>query len=663
MDEPGIIAAYYQLDSARPAPMTVGGLRAYAAFDRREPSRRLMAVQTRPELPPRARVMTRLGASPVAHALIPLDQGPGRDPAGHEAWFILCPAPPGQALSAGAPGPAGACAAWSEAEAMRCLLQPAAASLHALAERGCTHRAIRPDNLFRAGAGEPVTLGPFWAAPPASLQPATFEPPYSAMCLPAGRGDGTIADDVYALGAVLLWCLLGGPAAWAEPSGLLRRKLALGSLPALAGGAPLSGGMLELLRLMLAEDADHRPSPALLMVPDQVRSRRLATRPVPRATRALEVGGVPCVTARELAHALAMQPEQGIALVRNGAVDRWLRRILGDGALAVLMEEMVGSAIEAEADAQRQQAGILLRVAWVLDPLTPLIWRGMALFPDGLGTALAAAQAAGQGGAVICAALEETVLFDIITFWGALQTKRKDLETLRQETHDWRGWLTARGAMGGARRLAYALNPLMACGSPLLAGRVVARLSDLLPALEQAAARADRKRPPIDGHVAAFTAARADTALLADIGYLDGMATPAEKLAVLRLFARLQARLHAAPLPALAGWLLESGVVDLEQWRSLNARKALSTALTAAATAGQITTMLRLAGDEAARAADRDGAARAAARAVAIKQELARLVAGATGRRTDAERLAHEIAAAAGILALLGAALTLGLTV
>ena len=77
------------------------------------------------------------------------------------------------------------------------------------------------------------------------------------MCHPAGRGDGSIADDVYALGVLLLWCVLGGPASWAEPSGLLRRKLELGSLPALAAGSAVSGAFQELLRLMLAEDPDH----------------------------------------------------------------------------------------------------------------------------------------------------------------------------------------------------------------------------------------------------------------------------------------------------------------------------------------------------------------------------------------------------------------------
>jgi hypothetical protein len=654
MDDAASIAVYYQLDPAQPAPLTIGGLRAYAVQDRRESARRLVAIQCRPDLPPRSRALLRLGNAPVPFTITPLDQGVGRDPAGREAWFIICAAPPGPAIALSP------MVAWSEPETMRFLLQPVAAALNALAERGVTHRAIRPDNLFRAGPAEPVWLGPFWAAPPASLQPPCFEPPYSAMCLPSGRGEGTAADDVYALGAVMLWCILGGPAAWADPAGLLRRKLEHGSLVTLVGGAPLSQALQELLRLMLAEDPDHRPTPALLMVPDQARSRRLATRPVPRAQRPLEVGALSCATARELAHALATQPEQGVALIRNGAVDRWLRRILGDGQLAVLLEEMVEASAAADADEKRQQAGMLMRVAWVLDPLSPLIWRGIALFPDGLGPALVAAQAADQ--AVTSAALEELVTFDIIGFWCALQTKRKDLAGLRQESRDWRGWLTARGAMGGVKRLTYALNPLLACGSALLAGRVVVRLADLMPVLEALSARSEHKRPPIDAHIAAFVAARADSTLLADMGHLDGFVSPDERLSVLRLYARLQARLHATAFPNLAGWLLESGLIDLGQWRNLQTRKALGIRLGEAAAAGQIGAMLQIAQDDGARVADRTGAERAAARAAAITQHLAFITDSAAQRRTDAERLGHDIAAGAGMLAMLAAAIVIGVS-
>jgi eukaryotic-like serine/threonine-protein kinase len=653
MDDAGVIAGHYRLDPAQASPRSVGGLRAFAVIDQRDPAPKLIAVQTRPDLPPRSRLLTARGMAPVDYAMMALDHGPGRDPGGQPAWFIVCPAPPGPALNV-LPSQLG------ETEALRYLLMPAAAALCALAERGLTHRAIRPDNVFRVGPGEAMTLGPCWAAPPGSLQPAAFEPPYSAMCPPAGRGEGGIADDVYALGVLLLWCVLGGAADWSDNLALARRKLEHGSLAALAGGARLSASLQDLLHLMLADEPDHRPTPAVLLEPSQARIRRLATRPPARATRALEIGGENAWSARELAAAIARFPDQGAGLLRSGIVDRWLRRNLGDSGLASRVEECVHRrAVEALSDESRAQAMLVMRAVAVLDPLAPLVWRGVALFPDGLGPLLAWVLASANG--PLAVALEELVAQDGLTQWCACQTRRRDVPALKQDARDWRGWLALRGPMGGLKRLLYALNPLLLCGSPLLSGRLAARLTDLLPALEAAAAQADKKRPPIDADIAAFAAARADLALLAELGQIDGFATDPDRAAVLGFFARLQLRTHPMKLPRLAAWLLESGVVPLTRWRSLATRKVLGEALEVHAQAGQIAPMLTLAEDSGARAADRNGAAQATARLEAIATERRLLAADGPRRAAGAERAGQDIAAAAGLAAIIAAGLALAL--
>jgi hypothetical protein len=435
-----LIAAHYK--PALPAtPIPVGGLTGFLVTDQRDSARTLLAVQTRPALPPRARLLTGRAAGMVPHAVMPLDHGPGRDQTGRPALFVLCPTLPGPALAAD-PRP------WSESEAMRCLLQPAAAALDALSERGIAHRAIRPDNIFRAGPGEKIVLGPCWAAPPASLQPAAFEPPYSALCLPSGRGDGTPHDDVYALGVVMLWCVLGGRADWSDDMGLLRRKLSAGSLAALAGQARLSPSLTDLLRGMLAEDPDHRPAPALLLDPEQARSRRVATRPPARAQRPLEIGGGQVWFPRELALAMALNLDQGAAALRNGSIGIWLRRSVGDSQLALRLDEALArAAIEPPAESAKPAHVIVARAVATLDPLAPLVWRGFALFPDGLGAALANAMLSSQ--TALTAALEEILAQDVTTAWLAGRTPRPDFIRMAQEVRDWRDWLTTRGVTGG----------------------------------------------------------------------------------------------------------------------------------------------------------------------------------------------------------------------
>ena len=197
------------------------------------------------------------------------------------------------------------------------MLRPAAHVLEHLHERGMTHRGIRPDNVFQTAPGQPIVLGTAWTAPPAMAQPALFEPPYSAMCLPAGRGDGSIADDVYALG-VLLLCLALGRTPLAQLDDAVRSSAAswrLGTYAALAGDERLPPIVGDLVRGMLAEDPEHRPTPTLLLDPASARGRRVAARPPRRAQRPIDLGGGEVWDARSLAYALAIEPDQALNAV------------------------------------------------------------------------------------------------------------------------------------------------------------------------------------------------------------------------------------------------------------------------------------------------------------------------------------------------------------
>ena len=647
---PGLIAAHYRITPDRPAASEVAGLPAFSVRDDHAPTRKLIALRIPMAAPPRARFIQRTDLA-VPNAVMAVDAGPGRDLAGQSGWFIVSEAPPGQSLTAERH-------AWREHDLISCVLKPAAAALDALHLTGLTHRAIRPDNLFREGGRGPVTLGPCFASPPASKQPSVIEPPYSGWCMAAGRGDGSIADDVYALGATLLALALGRlPMAGMDDGAVVRRKLQLGSYAALVGDVPLPPLLADLLRVMLAEEPDHRPSPAALLNPEQARTRRVAARPPPRAQRPLDVGGMPVHSARELAYAIGVHAERGEQILRDGTVDRWLRRTLGDSQLAVRLQESIE-----RRDTEQPALDVamtVMRAVVALDPLAPLVWRGLTLMPQGLGAAASSVSVTAAVDAL--AAVEEIVAHGVVLTYAVLAARRPEHGPLKVESRQWHEWLSARNAAGGIRRVLYGLNPLLACQSPLLSEVPAATLGELLPALENAAAKTDRRRAPMDPHIASFLVARGDPTLTNELATLANFADDASRLIVLRLFAHLQERTHPKPLPGLAAWLNDSGFAGLQRWRSRTTREDMRAQLATAVTAGSIGAMLTLVSDENALELDNAGSFHAGHRIAAIKAALKQIDEGVGERAEAARRVGHEIATGLGLMATMGAALMLAL--
>jgi eukaryotic-like serine/threonine-protein kinase len=641
-----LIADRYALDPQAPLALA-GGLVACAVTDRHDPQRRLIAVRARPDLVPRPHMLPLIDAFPIPHAMMPVAEGPAPDrlpnPVGPRAWFTVCPAPPGPAL-------APLTEPWRESEILATVLRPAVAALSAMHTHRLTHRAIHPGNLFRAGPGRPVTLGPCWAAPPAALQPAAFEPPYSALCPPAARGAGTIADDIYALGVTLAVLALGRiPDHWADEEALLRRKISHGSAAALLGERRLPGLLAELVPGMLAEDPAHRPPLATLAEPDNARGRRIAGRATPRTADTLTVGAQRAGSARELALALARDPDQAAALVRSGAVERWLRRSLADVQVAAALQDALGEhALPAhDTDSGSRAAAIaVMRTIAVLDPLAPLCWRGINLWPDALGPLIVAEPG-------LAPMLEELVASEAAAQWRHGRADRSDILLLRQDARDWRSRLGGRNSPGGLARLAYLLNPLLPCRSPLVEGQAAARLPDLLRALDAACAEPGRTLPA-DAHVLAFIAEHAEerqasAALLTSAG----LRTPEEQLGLIRLFAQLQQALRLPPLPHLARRLIDSGAPALDRWRNRRTRATLLARLQEAAATGQLALLQAMIDDRASLQADAAGARAARSRLAGLQKAIESMAARTAQRAREALELGQEIATA---LALAGVA-------
>ncbi len=638
------IGGFFSVDLARPLPRAGGGLEAFGATDLRTGQTDLMAVAVAPGAPARGGIMRDLidGCPNLLH---PLGIGPGPRPGGASGLYVICPAPPGPPLSLST-------VPWTEAAVLARVLRPAAQVLCHLVSKGLTHRAIRPNNVFSAGPGQPITLGCAWAAPPAMHQPPAFEPFTSLMCDPAGRGDGGIADDVYALGCLLVSLVSGGALmAGLDDAAVFRRKQELGGFAAIASELRLPPLIADLARGMLAEDPDHRLLPAMLLDPAATRGRRVATRPSRRSQRPLTVGAVAVWDARGLAVAIRQEPELAARALRDGSVGHWLRRGLGDASLCSRVEELIRHHTGARGDPTITDAMLTMRVAALSDPLAPLCWHGRALWPDGLGALLAAH----AGNPPALALLESMVATEAPSIWAAMRDDRHDAFLVRSAVRAARSLLRIRPPAGGIRRLVYTLNPLLPCAGVLGEGHCVAAITDVAAAMERVASTGGN---PFDADALAFIAARSTRSLDMEAAVLATTENP--PLAWLQIMTEIQHRYADGPLPGIARFVVARADPLLARWRNRDQRAAVASLLPGLAEAGHFAPLAALLDDPGSLEADANGVRQAAARVAGIDTALNMIRDGARARTAMAERLGQELTAGLGLTAL---AVTLLLTV
>ncbi len=329
-------------------------------------------------------------------------------------------------------------------------------------------------------------------------------------------------------------------------------------------------------------------------------------------------------------------------------VSQWLKRSLGDTSLATRIdgaERLRAAATGADA---REDALLLTRTVAILNPLAPLYWQGASVWPDGVGTGLAYGHAVAP---VQSATIEEAIKADTVSAWAGARTERCNLSVTRTNAQHWRTVLTGPNLSFARLRLAYALNPLLACNSPLLAGQVVMRPADLLPALEAIAATT-RAASPMDSHIAAFLAGKRDDRTCTDILDPGGLPTiDADPFAQLRLLARLQASICPTPLPKLATWLAEAAIPALTRFRSQSCRTRLELHLRTQAKTGNLSAMSQCLNETSERQNDRAGWANAQVRAQEIDAALTERTDDRMTRNAALRRSSADVAGGTGLLA------------
>jgi hypothetical protein len=471
-----------------------------------------------------------------------------------------------------------------------------------------------------------------------------------AVCHQSGRGDGRMADDVYALGVLLLTLALGRqPLDGSDDATIMFRKLEVGDFAAMAGNERLPPMLGDLIRIMVAEDPDHRPTPAALRDPAAARSRRVVGRPPVHAQRSFRLGAATVWNTRGLALAMALEPDEAAAALHSGTLTYWLRRGLGDSGLAVKMEELVRqSGQDLTADKETAQAALVMRAIADADLLMPLCWQGLAMFPDGLGPLLATDPDTDPG-------LHQKLLTIVATeahgTWAGMREERAPSAPQKLEARQRRAIQQIKGPAGGMPRLSYTLNPQSPCISKLLEGRWIANVRDLAPALNAVAA-ANPDADLLEPQIAAFIGARSERQLDQEVKFLttDGDAA-ARALTALQLLSELQARFHPLPLTGLTTWVAARAKPLVERWQNRERRAAVDAQLKTLVEAGMLRPILTLLEDQPGHAMDSEGLRAALAELAHLDAELLGIARGGADRAALAARLGQEVAAGIGLFA------------
>lgn len=616
---------------------------AFACICTDRPTENFFALICDPSLPPRHDLIDKLAGLQLANILTPVAWGPVTLPGGLPAnsYAVAFERPPGarvvNTLTETIPP-------FTADDILRRVLPPLVAVLRVFAGIRITHRGIRPNNLFSSGLNKQLMFGDSVCAPPGAWQPIAYETIESGMALPHCRGGGTPADDLYSLGVTLVYLLLGRDLTAAmDPKELLRAKIERGSFMALTNAARLPPELIEIVRGLLSDDERERWT--IDDVETWLQGRRLKPRTQSpsgiTATRPFEFGGQGYYTARAIAHAFAADPSAAARAIRSAEFDIWLHRSLADEKRSVAV-----GAVRADAGENRgnlaQDLRLTARTCIALDPLAPIRYGDFATMVDSFGTAL---QGAFQGRGTL-QTIGEVLLARLPQSWmGAQNNLRpevlalnvsKPFDVLRRFAEDPRIGF-------GLERVLYELNPMLHCQSPLVQEDYVVGPSELLKALEAAAARGAVGDTIVDRHIAAFVGARTRHVGRDCFDFLNG-GSRQRIVGTLGILAQMQSAYGPSSVPALGKLLATQAASLVDIFHSRHRRKRLQVEITKLATSGSLGDLLWLLQSSNEQSNNSQGFANAVQEHAAIEQSLATLRRSEHTRPAQAADLAGHFA-------------------
>ena len=369
---------------------------------------------------------------------------------------------------------------------------------------------------------------------------------------PYGRGPGLNADDLYALGVLILQLHVGhDPTEGMSEEEIISAKISAGSFAALAGREKLSTSMAEILRGLLNDKASDRWTLRHL---DAWTTGQHFTPTMPylpqRASRPIRFGDTDHMNKPGLAHAMARRwPE----LHEAGGQQRL--RQLDEAQLQRRQgrrhdEPADGVAAAGAGPSSAIKDRYLSRLIIWMNTQSPICYREIRVNITGMATMLANV----LENQPLLNQFVEMLRGRLVQVWMNEQVGlNSDQLQVRRIMEEIEKHIEKPAIGQGVERALYELDPLIPCRSPMIADFYVINMNDLLPAIDAALPGLGEGTMPMDRHVAAFIGAHLRRSIDRELNAIAQAQDEADRrVAILRLLAMVQQSYPNRKLPRLA---------------------------------------------------------------------------------------------------------------
>jgi hypothetical protein len=454
------------------------------------------------------------------------------------------------------------------------------------------HGAIRPTNMYDGGQGhgfERVFLGDCLSQPASRTQPVLFETIERSMADPMARGEGTLADDIYAFGVSLAVILRGhDPLQGLTNQDIIEAKIEMGSYAAITGKDRFKGSVLELLRGLLLDDAAQRWNVDDIIT--WMEGRRLSPKQhikEKKAPRAVVFDHNKYFYASFLAMDIAKNPQETLRIVEGNDLGQWIERSLENDEMLERYEKMQ-SIMRGRMKGPAYDAELIAKLSMVLNPTAPLRYRNMVMMPDGIGSMLAEMLALRKDVTPVADIFATGIALEWVTSQVGSDT---DLGTLISRFDRCRTYIKQTKIGYGIERCLYLICPDAYCMSEKLSGYYVRSSDDMLFAFEDMCAKGQGQGLFIDRHSAAFLAIKDPKSIESFLFELQGPENYKKILGNLKCLATIQKRMGVGKLPGLAMNLLSKMNVVFERYHDRDVREKLKSNIERFAAQGDLVKM------------------------------------------------------------------------